>query len=70
VAAGEREEAFVDVVAAVGADEETAAVVQPGDGAVDHPAFAAEAGAVLLVAGGIATPIPRSRSSRRRSRES
>jgi hypothetical protein len=36
----------VDVVAAVGADEESAAVVQPGEGALDDPALIAEPGAV------------------------
>ena len=51
-AAGEGEEAFVDVVAAVGADEEAAAVVQPGEGAFDDPTVAAEAGAVLGLAAG------------------
>jgi hypothetical protein len=34
----EREEAFVDVVATVGADEESASVVQPGKPPLDHPA--------------------------------
>jgi hypothetical protein len=42
----------VDVVAAVGADEESAAVVEPGEGALDDPAVAAEAGAVLGLAAG------------------
>jgi hypothetical protein len=42
----------VDVVAAVGADEESAAVVQPGEGALDDPALAAEPGAVLALAAG------------------
>jgi hypothetical protein len=51
-AAGEGEEGFVDVVAAVGADEESVAVVQPGEGALDDPAVAAEAGAVLSLAAG------------------
>jgi len=37
----------VDVVAAVGADEEAAAVVEPGEGAFDDPAMAAECRAVL-----------------------
>jgi len=41
----------VDVVAAVGSDEESAAVVEPGEGAFDDPAVAAEPGAV----GGLAT---------------
>ena len=49
-AAGDREEAFVDVVAAVGADEESAAVVQPSEGAFDDPALAAESGAMLGLA--------------------
>ena len=40
----------MDVVAAVGADEEPAAVVQPGEGAFNNPAVAAEAGAVLGLA--------------------
>ena len=40
----------MDVVAAVGADEESAAVVEPGEGALDDPAVAAEAGAVLGLA--------------------
>ena len=42
----------MDVVAAVGADEESAAVVKPGEGALDDPAVAAEAGAVLGLAAG------------------
>jgi hypothetical protein len=42
----------VDVVAAVGADEESAAVVEPGEGALDDPAVAAEAGAVLGLTAG------------------
>ena len=37
----------MDVVAAVGADEESAAVVQPGEGALDEPTLAAESGAVF-----------------------
>jgi hypothetical protein len=37
----------VDVVAAVSADEETTAVVEPGEGALDDPAVTAEPGAVL-----------------------
>jgi hypothetical protein len=49
-AAGECEESFVDVVAAVGADEESAAVVQPGEGAFDDPAVSAEARAVFDLA--------------------
>jgi hypothetical protein len=37
----------VDVVAAVGADQESAAAVEPGEGALDDPALLAEAGAVF-----------------------
>jgi hypothetical protein len=37
----------VDVVAAVGADQEAAAVVQPGEGSFDDPALAAQPGPVL-----------------------
>ena len=40
----------MDVVAAVGADEEAAAVVKPGEGALDDPAVAAEPGAVVGLA--------------------
>jgi hypothetical protein len=36
----------VDLVATVGAEEQATAVVQPGEGAFDDPALAAEAGAV------------------------
>jgi hypothetical protein len=36
----------VDVVAAVGADEQAAAVVEPGEGALDDPAVEAESGSV------------------------
>ena len=42
----------MDVVAAVGAHEEAAAVVEPGEGAFDDPAVAAEAGAVLGLTAG------------------
>jgi hypothetical protein len=42
----------VDVVAAVGADEESAAVVEPGEGAFDDPAVAAEPGAVVGLTAG------------------
>ena len=51
-AARESEERFVDVVAAVVADEEALVVVQPGEGALDDPAGAAEAGAVFGLAPG------------------
>ncbi len=40
----------MDVVAAVGADEQTAAVVEPGKGTLDDPAVMAESGAVLALA--------------------
>ena len=40
----------MDVVAAVGTDQESAAVVEPGEGALDDPAVTAEAGAVLGLA--------------------
>jgi hypothetical protein len=37
----------VDVFAAVGANEKAAAVVEPGEGALDDPPLAAEPGAML-----------------------
>ena len=40
----------MDVVSAVGADEEAASVVEPGEGAFDDPAVAAQAGPVLGLA--------------------
>ena len=40
----------MDVVAAVGSDQESAAVVEPGEGALHDPAVTAEAGAVLGLA--------------------
>jgi hypothetical protein len=40
----------VEVVSAVGADKEAASVVEPGEGALDHPAVAAQPGAVVGVA--------------------
>ena len=40
----------MDVVAAVGADKQSAAVVEPGEGSFDDPALTAEAGAVLGLA--------------------
>jgi hypothetical protein len=40
----------VDVVAAVGANQESPAVVEPGEGAFDDPAVAADPGAVLGLA--------------------
>jgi hypothetical protein len=45
---GKGEEAFVDLVTAIGAQEELAAVVQPSEGAFDDPAVAAEPGAVFV----------------------
>jgi hypothetical protein len=42
----------VDVVAAVGADEEPAAVVEPREGAFDDPAVTADPGAVFGLAAG------------------
>jgi hypothetical protein len=43
---------LVDVGAAVVADEQPLELVQPGEGALDDPAVATEAGAVLGVAAG------------------
>ena len=40
----------MDVVASVGADQESASVVEPGEGALDDPAVMAESGAVLGLA--------------------
>ena len=40
----------MDVVAAVCADEQPAVVVEPGEGALDDPAVAAESGAVFGLA--------------------
>jgi hypothetical protein len=48
--AGEAEEGFLDLGGAVVADEESVALVEPGEGALDDPAVAAEAGAVAAVA--------------------
>ena len=42
----------MDVVASVGADEDAAAVVEPGEGAFDDPAVTAEPGAVFGLASG------------------
>jgi len=50
--AGEGEEGFVDIVAAVVADEESFVVVEPGEGALDHPTDASESGAVFGLATG------------------
>jgi hypothetical protein len=49
-AAGEGEERFVDLVAAVVADEQPFELVEPGEGALDDPAVAAQTGAVLGLA--------------------
>ena len=46
-AAGEGEEGFVHVGVAVVEDGEAAVAVEPGTGAFDDPAVAAESGAVL-----------------------
>ena len=51
-AAAECEECFVDLVAAVVADEQPFELVEPGKGALHDPAVAAEPGAVLGVAPG------------------
>jgi hypothetical protein len=45
--AADCEERFVDVGAAVVAAREAALVVQPGERALDHPAFGSQSGAVL-----------------------
>jgi hypothetical protein len=51
-AAAEGEESFVDLGATVVTDEQPLEVVKPGEGALDDPAEAAEAGAVLGEAAG------------------
>ena len=48
----------MDVVAAVVADEESFELVEPGEGAFDDPAVAAEAGAVFGLAAGNFRPDP------------
>ncbi len=48
----------MDLGAAVVADEQPLEVVQPGEGALDHPAHAPEAGAVLSLAVGDLGPDP------------
>jgi hypothetical protein len=48
----------VDVVAAVVADEQSLELVQPGEGALDNPAGAAETGAVPGLAAGDLGPDP------------
>jgi hypothetical protein len=42
----------VDLVESVGAEEQSAAVVEPGEGALDDPAVASEPGAVAGLAAG------------------
>jgi hypothetical protein len=42
----------VDLVESVGAEEQSAAVVEPGEGAFDDPALASEPGAVVCLAAG------------------
>jgi hypothetical protein len=51
-AAADGEERFVDVAAAVVADEQPFELVEPGEGAFDDPAVAAEPGAVFGLATG------------------
>jgi hypothetical protein len=51
-AAGKGEEGFVDVGSAFVADAEASILVQPGEGALDHPALAADSGSVWCVAFG------------------
>jgi hypothetical protein len=46
-AAADREESFMDLVAAVVMDEQPPEVMKPGDGMLNHPADAAEPRAVL-----------------------
>jgi hypothetical protein len=48
----------MDLMAAVRADEQAAAVVQPGEGTFDNPALAAESGAVPGLAPGDHRPDP------------
>ena len=55
----------MDLGAAVVADEQPFELVQPGEGALDDPAVAAEPGAVLGLAARDLGLIPRRRSSRR-----
>jgi len=57
-------EGFVDVVAAAGEQQKSAAVVEPGEGAFEDPAVAAELPAVLGLTGSdygfdAAAPTPR-----------
>ena len=55
----------MDLVAAVVADEQPLVVVEPGEGAVDDPADAAEPGAVFGLTAGDLGFDPRARSPRR-----
>jgi hypothetical protein len=68
-AAADREERFVDVVAAFVADAQAAVLVQPGDRALDDPALLAEPGAVRRLGSGDPRLDAARRSSRRPSRE-
>jgi hypothetical protein len=45
-AAADREEGFMDVVAALAADAQPPVLVEPGDRALDYPAFRPKAGSV------------------------
>ena len=56
----------MDVVAAVGADEESAAVVEPGERAPDHPALTAQPRAVSCLAAGKSPGLMPSCQTRRR----
>src|SRR5215211_5125472 len=51
-AAGEVEEGFVGLVAAVGTEEQSAAVVEPGEGSFDDPAVGSESGDMFSLASG------------------
>jgi hypothetical protein len=51
-AAGDHEERLVDVVAALPLDPKASVLMQPGDGPLDHPALASQAGAVRTLRGG------------------
>ena len=55
----------MDLVAAVVADEQSFVLVQSGEGALDDPAVATEAGAMCLTAACDLGVMPRRRSSRR-----
>jgi hypothetical protein len=51
-AAADREEGFVDVVAALLADPQPPVLVHPGDRALDEPSLLAEPGAVRALGSG------------------